>query len=266
MEQATSAALAGPYEEVLSVARRANALNVDETSWQERRGARAWLWTAATTGLSVFWIDPERSGSAFQRFLVGFRGRLITDRWRAYFRHPRELRQICWSHLLRDFEKLALFGSAASELGRHLLKETELVFELWHAFKRGEFGRAELRRRFLPLKACWHELLLDNMLNEHPKARALCSDLLTVWPCMWLFVKAEGVEPTNNTAERALRPAVLWRKGSFGSQSERGSNYAARMLTVVGTLRKQNRHVLDFLVKAVIAYRTRAAPPSIMNQ
>jgi transposase len=151
-------------------------------------------------------------------------------------------------------------------LGKTLLTETERIFEVWHAFKRGEFDRATLRRRFVPLKERFHELLLDGLLNSHKKANGLCSKLLPLWPCLWLFVDAEGVEPTNNTAERGVRPAVLWRKGSFGSQSEAGSTYVARMLTTVGSLRKQGRHVLDFLVAAVVAYRTRAAPPSLLHQ
>jgi transposase len=266
MEQVTSAALAKPYEEALATVRSADVVYADETGWRERRGARAWLWAAVTVGLAVFWIDPRRNRAAFRRFLGDFKGHLVTDRWAAYLDHPRELHQVCWSHLKRDYEKLVLLGGEAAELGKSLLAETERIFEAWHAFKLGEFDRAALRRRFVPLKERFHELLLDGLLNSHQKANGLCSMLLPLWPCLWLFVDVEGVDPTNNTAERGVRPAVLWRKGSFGSQSEAGSTYVARMLTTVGSLRKQGRHVLDFLVAAVVAYRTRAAPPSLLHQ
>jgi transposase len=266
VEQATSAALAKPYEEALLAVRTALALNVDETGWFEKRHARAWLWVAVTSALVVFWIDPRRSGAAFRRFLGNFRGYLTTDRWKVYFRHPPKRHQVCWGHLQRDFEKLVLRGREAKRHGEALLAAAERIFEAWHQFKRGEFDRASLRRRFVPIKAAFHDLLLEGLLNTSPKAQALCSELLSLWPSLWVFVEAEGVEPTNNAAERGVRPAVLWRKGSFGSQSEAGSTYVARMLTVVGTLRKQKRHILDFLVAAVVAYRSRAAPPSIVHQ
>jgi transposase len=264
-EQAMSAALAKPYEEALAAVRLAEVVFADETGWYERLHVRAWLWIAVTSALAVFWIDPRRNRAAFKRFLGRFRGYLVTDRWSAYVHHPAKRHQVCWGHLRRDFEKLVLRGGHAKKLADLLLAETERIFETWHEFKRGELDRAALRRRFVPLKERFHDLLLDGLLNSDEKARSLCSELLYLWPCLWIFVDIEGVEPTNNAAERGVRPAVLWRKGSFGSQSEAGSTYVARMLTTVGTLRKQKRHVLDFLVAAVVAYRSRAAPPSLVN-
>jgi len=265
-EQAMSAALAKPYEEALAAVRLAEVLYADETGWFERRHVRAWLWIAVTSALAVFWIDPRRNRAAFKRFVGRFRGYLVTDRWSAYLHHPMKRHQVCWGHLGRDFEKLALREGEAKGLSDLLLAEKERIFATWHRFIRGELDRAALRREFVPLKARFHDLLLDGLLNSDEKARALCSELLSLWPCLWIFVGVEGVEPTNNAAERGIRPAVLWRKGSFGSQSETGSTYVARMLTTVGTLRKQKRHVLDFLVAAVIAYRSRAAPPSLVRQ
>jgi hypothetical protein len=85
-----------------------------------------------------------------------------------------------------------------------------------------------------------------------------------VEPALWLFVAVKGLEPTNNAAERAIRPAVLWRKNSFGSQSEEGSIFVARMLTVVTTLRSQNRNVLDFLTDAIRANRKGTTSPSLL--
>jgi len=83
--------------------------------------------------------------------------------------------------------------------------------------------------------------------NPDRKAAALCSDLNRWWPALWGFARAEGVEPTNNVSERAMRPAVLWRTGSFGSDSEAGSRLAERLLTVVASCRRQGRQLLDFL-------------------
>jgi len=91
-----------------------------------------------------------------------------------------------------------------------------------------------------------------------------CQQLLKVETALWTFVTTEGIEPTNNAAERALRPAVLWRKNSFGSQSEAGSLFVSRMLTVVTTLRSQNRPVLDYLVEICHAARQGQPPPSLL--
>jgi transposase len=93
-----------------------------------------------------------------------------------------------------------------------------------------------------------------------------CRQLLKVEPALWLFVTVEGVEPTNNAAERAIRLAVLWRRTSFGSQSEAGSVFVVRMLTVVTSLRSQNRNVLAFLTEAIRAARQGGKPPTLLPQ
>lgn len=96
------------------------------------------------------------------------------------------------------------------------------------------------------------------------KAAAVCGELLKLWPARWTFAGVEGVEPTNNVAERALRPAVLWRKGSFGTHSPAGSRFAERMLTVAATRRQQERPLLDVLVHAIEAARCPTPPPSLL--
>jgi len=266
MEKATSEALAKPYDEALAKVRVSDVVNADETGWRERLGVRAWLWVAVTSTLAVFAVDPRRNRDAFKRLLGAFKGVLVTDRWGAYLDHPTDRHQVCWGHLRRDFEKLVLRGGEAAVLGNALLAETATLFETWHALRRGEIDRAALRRRIAPVKARFHELLVEGLQNSHPKANGLCAKLIPVWPSLWVFVENEGVEPTNNDAERALRPAVLWRKGSFGSQSESGSTYVARVLTIVASLRKQGRHVLDFLIAAVTAQRMGTRSPTLIPQ
>jgi transposase len=100
---------------------------------------------------------------------------------------------------------------------------------------------------------------------DDPKARALCGNLSELWDGLWTFSKVEGVEPTNNAAERALRPGVLWRKGSFGSQSGRGSRFTERMLTVAASCRQQERNLLTFLVEACRAALTGTSAPSLVH-
>ena len=155
-------------------------------------------------------------------------------------------------------------GGEAEPIGRWGLAEIERLFALWHRFRAGEFDRQELRRRLIPLQARLGRLLRRGQENPDRKAAGLCRELTKWWPALWTFARVEGVEPTNNVAERALRPAVLWRKGSFGSDSEAGSRFAERLLTVVATCRQQGRPLLAFLVAAGEAALRRNVPPSLL--
>jgi transposase len=107
-------------------------------------------------------------------------------------------------------------------------------------------------------------LLRRGQKTSDRKAAALCRELSKWWAALWTFARVEGVEPTNNGAERALRPAVLWRKGSFGADSEAGSRFAERLLTVVASCRQQRRRLLEFLVAAGDAALQRSSPPSLL--
>jgi transposase len=129
----------------------------------------------------------------------------------------------------------------AEPIGYWGLAEIERLFALWHRFRAGEVDRQELRRRLIPLQARLGRLLRRGEASPDPKAPALSRELRKWWPALWTFARVDGVEPTNNAAERALRPAVLWRKGSFGSDSEAGSHFAERLLTVVASCRQQGR-------------------------
>jgi transposase len=148
----------------------------------------------------------------------------------------------------RDFQALVDRGGAAEPIGRWGLAEIERLLAHWHGFRTGEWDRQELRRRLVPLQARLGRLLRRGQENEGRKAAALCRELTKWWAALWTLASVPGVEPTNHAAERALRPAVLWRKGSLGSASAAGSRFAERLLTVVATCRQQGRSLLDFLV------------------
>jgi transposase len=138
------------------------------------------------------------------------------------------------------------------------------LFTLWHRFEAGDFDRHELQRRLIPLQARLGRLLRRGQENPDRKAAALCRELQKWWPALWTFARVEGADPTNNVAERALRPAVLWRKGSFGSDSGAGSRFAERLLTVEATSRQQGRSLLDFLVAAGDAALEGTVAPSLL--
>ena len=131
-------------------------------------------------------------------------------------------------------------------------------------FRAGEYDRPELQRRLIPLQARLGRLLRRGQENPDRKAAGLCRELTKWWAALWTFAWVEDVEPTNNRSERTLRPVVLWRKGSFGCDSEAGSRFAERLLTVAATCRQQARGLLDFLVAAGQAALHGTPAPSLL--
>jgi transposase len=263
-ERAQSAALAPVVAEAQAAVPQAPVVNMDETGWRQDK-RRAWLWTVVTADLTVFRIDRSRGGAVVDALLgADFAGVVGSDRWSAYSRFPAERRALCYAHLKRDFQGLVDRGGEAAPVGRWGLAEIERLFVMWHRFRAGEFDRQELRRRLVPLQARLGRLLRRGQENPDRKAAGLCRELTKWWAALWTFAWVEDVEPTNNRSERAVRPAVLWRKGSFGSDSEAGSRFAERLLTVVATCRQQGRHLLDFLVAAGEAALHGTAAPSLL--
>jgi transposase len=265
LQQVQSAAIETPYTEVREAIKQAAVVNMDETSWREDKH-RAWLWTVVTATLTVFLIDPTRSGAVVDTLLgEKYAGVVGSDRYAAYSRFAAKRRALCWAHLKRDFAALAEREGEAEALGRWGLAEIARMFVLWHRFRAGEFDRAELIRRMVPLQARMGRLLRRGREGTDPKAAGLCRELTKWWDALWTFTRVEGVEPTNNVSERALRPAVLWRKGSFGSDSPAGSRFVERLMTVAATCRQQGRQLLDFLVAAGEAALNGTPAPSLLS-
>lgn len=263
-EQRVSAALAPVVAEARTAVQTAAVANVDETGWRQGR-QRAWLWTMVTALITVFYIERSR-GSQVVRALLGpdWCGIVGSDRFAAYRWLGVEGRQVCWAHLRRDFQKLVDWGPGPRPVGVRLLALEAQVFELWARFRTGELDRAELTVAIGRAAAEMQAVLEAGAAAGHPVAQSLCRQLLAVWPALWTFVVVTGVEPTNNRAEQALRPAVLWRKGSFGTHSADGSRFVERMLTVTATCRQQGRSPFAFLVAAITAAQQRAPHPSLL--
>jgi transposase len=265
LEQTTSTALAPVVGEVAATVQQATIANVDETGWWEGP-TRRWLWTVVTETLTLFRLDPSR-GKAVVQVLLGpdWTGIVGSDRYAAYRYLPLEQRQICWAHLLREFRKLAAYNQHQRPLGTRLLDITTRIFAVWYRFRAAAIDRPTVLAELAPLQAELRDALKDGLDPPHAVvAGALCDNLLDSWPALWTFAHVDGVEPTNNAAERALRPAVLWRKGSFGSQSDDGSRFVERILTVAATCKQQGRGLLDFLVAATTAARLGRPPPSLL--
>ena len=244
--------------------------NVDGNNPSQKRG---WLWVVVTPYVCYFQVFLSRSQAA-ARTLLGatFGGNVVTDRYSAYSWLDIQKRQVCWSHLKRDFTKISERIGLSAILGQSLLEQQRKLFEVWHQARDGIITRAELNQQMLPIRAKLQELLQQGAAHpitqkdKSPLAKTVrtCRQLLKVEPALWLFVSVEGVEPTNNASERALRPAVLWRRSSLGTQSQDGSLFVSRLLTVVTSLRLQQRNVLDYLTQACQAKRQGQPAPSLL--
>ena len=155
-------------------------------------------------------------------------------------------------------------GGPAAPLGKEALALIHQLFTVWHQFRDGTLDRAGLQAAMQPVQDAFSAVLEDGLRGDDPKATTLCHSLDRLWPALWTFVDEPGVEPTNNAAERALRPAVLWRKGSYGTQSEAGTRFVERLLTVSATCRQHGRSVLTYLTEVCTAAQRGRPPPSLL--
>jgi len=266
LEQATTAAVAVPVEEARTSVHEQAVAHLDETRWRQG-GKRAWLWVAVTSVVTVFLVRLSR-GAQVARELLGeeFSGILVTDRYSAYNWYPVRWRQVCWAHLLRDFEAMRDRGGCSKELGDALLAQAHQMCTWWHRVRDGTLKHSSFRSAMTPLRREVEHLLEVGSRCGVPKTAGTCQDILKRREALWTFVQVEGVEPTNNTAERSIRPGVLWRKGSFGTQSAEGSRFVESMMTVVATLKQQQRNVLEYLTAACEAALRGEAAPSLLPE
>ncbi len=282
LRQEASAAVATPVTEAQEYVQQQPVVGADETGFTQGnadrsnpKGRKAWLWVAVTPLVTFFQVCLSRSQAAAQTLLgEAFTGILTSDRHGGYNWIDLYRRQLCWAHLRRDFIKISERSGVSRCLGEALVKQQEQLFELWHRVRDGTLSRcdwieaANLIRT--QVKALLQEGADYQIAAKEQTALAktvrTCRQLLQVEPAMWLFVTVEGIEPTNNAAERAIRPAVLWRRTSFGSQSQAGSIFVARLLTVVMTLRSQNQNVLEYMTAACRAARAGQPGPSLLPQ
>lgn len=260
-EKELSEALAGPYEQIKREVQQAPVKYVDETTWKR---AAAWLWVAATTRAVVFLCSLVRTRVVMWQLLGEAPvGMICTDRYGVYDRYPKRRRGLCWSHLARDFQRCVDRGGASEAIGQEALAITREVFQRWRWFRRGKIGRKTLQKQLRPLRKRMRSLLQRGAASGIPRTAGLCKRLLKLQGAMWRFAQVEGLEPTNNLAERMLRGAVIWRKKSMGSDSRAGCRFVERMLSVTMTVKLRGGNVLDYLAAAVAAHREGQPAPAI---
>jgi transposase len=196
-------------------------------------------------------VRLSRSAKVAQEHLgERFWGYLVTDRWSAYTWYPTWRRQVCGAHLLWDIDAMMARGEHSREIGEPMEAQARLMFHGWHWGRDGTLTHASVRRHMWPIRREVDHLLDAGQTCGMSKTEGMCREILKVRQALWTFARHEGVAPTNNTAERAIRPGVLWYKGSFGTQSPEGSRFVETMMTVVATLKQQHRNILDDVIAA----------------
>jgi len=277
-----SAALQHPVEEALEVARQQPVAYVDETGaptgnadGRNPEGKRGWQWVMVTPVVTVFLQGLSRSAAAAIDLLgSAFAGIVVSDRFSAYNHLPLEQRQLCWAHLIRDLSAIAERQGVSGTIGLELLALQQQLFEHWHHWRDGRIDWPQLQQSCRAIRVTFEATLqrvvdLGCVRGERtPWAQTVrtCQQLLQRKEALWTFLEKEGIEPTNNAAERALRPSVIQRKISHGVQSASGAICRSRLLTVTTTLRQQGRDVWQFLEKAWVAHHRGGVMPSLLPE
>ena len=253
VQKQVSAALAQPVETAQRFVAGQPHHHLDETGWFEQHRLQ-WLWVDATSQVTAFHLSPGRGKKQAQAILGSkFAGAVTTDRYNAYHWLPDERRQLCWAHLKRDFQAFAERAGQSAEIGQALLAEVKELFTHWYELRAEECDWPDFEQAVRPIQARVKQLLEQGTACDQVRTAGTCRQILKREAALWTFTRVEGLEPTNNTAERSLRRAVLWRRKSFGTQSAAGSQFVARILTAVTTLRQQGRDVLAWLTAACSA-------------
>lgn len=273
LEALLSESVSAAVEEVQATIQQAPVVNVDDTGWKEEN-KRAVLWNMNTPDLAFFMISARKDHETARSLLGDFDGILGADRATTYSFHPLEKQATCWAHLDRHFQRMEDRGDESAAIGKWGKAEVDRFFEQWHRFKNGEISREQLQAEVVPIRARMARLLKRGSTCSEPRAgntpqclvktENTCQNILKVFSSLWTCIYHEGVEPTNNSAERALRHPVQWRRTSFGTRSPEGSRFVERMLTATETCRRQGRNLLSFLAESVKAQLLGIAGPSLV--
>jgi transposase len=262
LRQRTSEALLLPYAQVAVYVQDQN-VNIDETHWREGK-EKVYLWAVLTPLAGLFRIAKGRTAQVAQELLgKQYAGVATCDRLKSYWWIKRL--QWCWAHLRRDFQAMIDRGKPGQAIGERLLEQSNRLFHLWHQLREGKLSRTQFQEAMKPVREKVRQVLRAGQKSGCEKTAGTCKELLNHQEWLWTFVEVEGVEPTNNEAERAERHGVLWRKTSGGTDSPQGSRFVERILTVVETCRRQGKDVLDYLRACIEAWRHNRAPPNLVT-
>ena len=261
----TSAALESIDIQLRDALPEETVIHSDETGWRDR-----WLWIFVGSAFIYFQVAKSRSSKVLVDVLGKvYKGILCVDRWGAYTKYHKGLFKICWAHLKRDFRGILKIGEATESQDAILFAETmeklrKKLMARWYRYKKGGISRAELVKKSRPVRSAIKRSLKQHAGSQERCVRILANKLLKRSNDLFTFIFYDGVDPTNNIAERGIRPAVQWRKICFGNRSDKGAILTSRLLTVTRTCWLQKRNSLEFLVEAVTAYRSCKKAPVLI--
>jgi transposase len=257
-------ALQPAYAELVAALPTQTHLNGDESPTKEGP-VKSWLWTFVAGTFTVFALRGSRAATTITELLgQTFAGVMSCDRAKMYWQCGRL--QWCWAHLKRDFQGLIDDSDhQATRLGHDLMRPTKELFRLWSRCRDGTITRLDFQRQMQPIRRKIDSLLLRGVFSANPRLIGMCRELYEHREWLWTFLDADGIEPTNNAAERSLRHAVIWRKLSFGTQSVAGSRFVETLLTTIETCRQQDRNVFEFLTNALTAHLNKITCPSLLT-
>jgi transposase len=267
LHEEVSQAVESCCEKIKQALPREKVLNVDETGWKSK-GKRIWLWVFVAPSLAFFSIAASRGAKVLKEALgQTFSGILCSDMFSAYNAYHKGLRQICWAHIIRNLKGLKhdCRSPDGVKFSKWMLSEIGRMFRVWYAFKEGLIDRHTLVLKTVPIRARLSRCLQTYELSGDPDVARTARGLLKHWNHLFTFLEHEGVEPTNNSAERGIRPAIQWRKICFGNQSEAGQVLTARLLTATRTCILQNKNPFEFLVDSITAHRLGLPTPSLVT-
>lgn len=264
LQRQATTALRPAYGELAAALPQQPHVGGDETPTKEAND-KSWLWTFVAGAFTVFTIRPSRAATALTDMLGrAFAGVVMCDRAKMYW--SMKNLQWCWAHLKRDFQALIDHDDRqVKRLGRDLMRPTRKLFELWVRYRDGTLTRRGLKRKMQPIRHELEGLLLRGAFSGNDRLTGMCDELWKHRHWLWTYLDYEGVQPTNNASERALRHAVIWRKLSFGTQSAGGSRFVETMLSVIETCRQQKRNVFAFVTAAVEAQFANQSCPSLLS-
>jgi len=261
-----SQAVSAPCQELERLLKEEPVLNVDETGWRTN-GDKRFLWAFVAMRYVVYTVAPTRGSEVLIRLLGAvFRGVLCSDRFSAYLKYHSGNAQFCWAHLKRNLLGIVEFtkSSAVERFCRDALAQHARLFRLWHKFRGGQMDRRQLLLRSIPIQKQICALAERHLNSSHREVRNLATALFEHNGRLFTFLEFEGVEPTNNSAERALRTGVQWRKICFGNRSSNGELATARLLTIAETCDLHNLNILAYLSAAIACHRSRQQVASLL--
>jgi transposase len=252
IEHTVSQSLQEIHQEIKEHVQASKTIHLDETGHKECN-KNGWAWIMSTLEATYFKLAPSRGRKIAKELIGDFREHIyVTDRYSAYDFLPDKNRQVCWAHLKRDFQKISERPGAPGRIGKKLLKTYERLFKFWKTeYDSNMLTFKKPRKRLRYFKAKLLRNIREGIRCEHKTTSRTCTNIWESVASLWNFFDVPNVPPTNNHAERQLRPLVISKKLTFGTQSERGSRFIERIFSVVATCKQQQKDVLAFIIEAL---------------